>query len=272
MYDQFPNGLKKVAKYFLANPEAFALNSADKVSKEIKVSETTVLRFCYALDFGSFSAFQKEIREHLLNRTSSLFEYQSHKSEMSGNQDFPSRLMLRDAELISQTAQRLNIGDFDRAVDRLAQADRVLVSGVRSSHAVAHWFSFTLELIRENVRLYRPDADDLILRLRELNGNSVFVAFSFHRYAVETIHLAREAKRTGAYVIGITDSEVSPIKDHVDVLFTVQLPKKSTIDVGPAVFSLMNAIVGGVSVRVAEPFKERLQSYEDLKLDRFFVD
>ncbi|NHM31302.1 MurR/RpiR family transcriptional regulator [Neobacillus terrae] len=271
-YNDFSKGLKKVSKLFLTNHEEFALNSAEQVGSQIKVSETTVIRFCHALGYSGFSSLQKDVQDYLLNKHSSLFEYHSMKYEMDNDQDFFKKIMQKDAEVISKTAERLSQEDFEMAVNQLAIADRVLVSGVRSSHAMAHWFTFTLDLIRGNVRLFRPDIDDLILRIREMDKNCVFVAFSFHRYAVETINMAKEAKRLGAFVIGITDSEVAPIRDYADVLFTVQLPKKSTIDVAAAVFSLINALIAGVSVKNSEQFKQRMESYEQFHFNNFFVE
>jgi len=269
-YDEFSKGLKMVAKHFLSNPEAFAMNSGVQVGQEINVSETTVIRFCHALGYSGYSALQKDVQEQLLNKKSSLFEFHFMKNSTEMDQEFSKKMMIKDAELILQTAERLNVGDFTKVVDHLAQSERVLVSGVRSSHAMAQWFSFTLDLMRGNVRLFRPDTDDIMLRISEMNERSTFVAFSFHRYALETINMAKEAKRQGAFVIGITDSEVAPIREHADILFTVQLPIKSTLDVAPAVFSLMNAIVGAVAVKNSEQFAKRTKVYEELQLNRFF--
>ncbi|KOO48915.1 MurR/RpiR family transcriptional regulator [Viridibacillus arvi] len=269
-YDEFSKGLKMVAKHFLANPEAFAMNSGVQVGQEINVSETTVIRFSHALGYSGYSALQKDVQEQLLNKKSSLFEFHHMKNSTDMDQEFSKKMMVKDAEVILQTAERLNVEDFTKAVDHLARSERVLVSGVRSSHAMAQWFSFTLDLMRGNVRLFRPDTDDIMLRISEMNEGSTFVAFSFHRYALETINMAKEAKRQGAFVIGITDSEVAPIREHADILFTVQLPIKSTLDVAPAVFSLMNAIVGAVAVKNSEQFAKRTKVYEELQLNRFF--
>ncbi|MFE6167959.1 MurR/RpiR family transcriptional regulator [Viridibacillus arvi] len=269
-YDEFSKGLKMVAKHFLANPEAFAMNSGVQVGQEINVSETTVIRFSHALGYSGYSALQKDVQEQLLNKKSSLFEFHHMKNSTDMDQEFSKKMMVKDAEVILQTAERLNVEDFTKAVDHLARSERVLVSGVRSSHAMAQWFSFTLDLMRGNVRLFRPDTDDIMLRISEMNEGSTFVAFSFHRYALETINMAKEAKRQGAFVIGITDSEVAPIREHTDILFTVQLPIKSTLDVAPAVFSLMNAIVGAVAVKNSEQFAKRTKVYEELQLNRFF--
>ncbi|MHC0035386.1 MurR/RpiR family transcriptional regulator [Pseudoneobacillus sp. C159] len=271
-YNDFSKGLKKVAQYFLSNPESFAVHSAEQVGCQINVSETTVIRFCHALGYSGFSALQKDIQEQLIHRqSSSLYEY-FEKNNMDKDQDFSRKMMLKDAEVISQTAERLSGEDFELAVEKLTHSERILVSGIRSSHAMAHWFSFSLDLIRGNVRLYRPDIDDIILRIREMDPNSVFVAFSFHRYALETINIAKEAKRLGAFVIAITDSEVAPIREHADVLLTIQLPKKSTLDVAPAVFSLMNALIAAVSVKNAKQFKQRVEDYEQVHFDHFFAE
>jgi DNA-binding MurR/RpiR family transcriptional regulator len=269
-YDEFSKGLKKVAKHFLTNPEAFAINPAVQVGQEIEVSETTVIRFCYGLGYSGYSSFQKDVQDQLFNKHSSLFEFHSVKNDMEKDQEFFKKMMLKDSEVIIQTAERIREVDFIKAVDQLARSEQILVSGVRSSHAMAHWFSFTLDLIRGNVRLFRPDTDDLILRISEMDESSTFVAFSFHRYALESINMAKAAKRRGAFVIGISDSEVSPIREYAHVLFTVQLPIKSTLDVAPAVFSLMNALVGGVAVKNSEEFKKRTKAYEELPLDHFF--
>jgi DNA-binding MurR/RpiR family transcriptional regulator len=271
-YDEFSKGLKKVAKYFLSNPEAFAMNSGVQVGEDIHVSETTVIRFCHALGYSGFSALQKDVKDQLLNRTSSLFEFHSVKNELEKEQEFSKKVMFKDAEVILQTAERVNEDHFSKAVDQLSHSNRILVSGIRSSFAMAHWFSFTLDLIRGNVRLYRPDVDDLILRIGELDHTSTFVAFSFHRYALETIHIAKEARRRGAFVIGITDSEVAPIREHADILFTIQLPVKSTLDVAPAVFSLMNALIGGVAVKNSSQFRKRSQEYSEMNMHYFFGD
>ncbi|PEJ53605.1 MULTISPECIES: MurR/RpiR family transcriptional regulator [unclassified Bacillus (in: firmicutes)] len=269
-FDNFSKGLKKVAKYFLANPEDFAMDSGVQVGQKINVSETTVIRFCHALGYSGFSALQKDIQTRLLNRKSTLVEYHSMKNKMDMDRDFSKKMMHKDAELILQTAEGLNEEEFNLAVERLSQSEKILVSGTRSSHAMAHWFSFALELIRGNVRMFRPDTDDIVLRIGEMNENSTFVAFSFHRYALETINMAREAKLRGAFVISFTDSEVAPIREYTDVLFTVQLPIKSTLDVSPAVFSLMNSLLGGVVVKNSDQFMKRTKAYENFHLHHFF--
>ncbi|WP_243297338.1 MurR/RpiR family transcriptional regulator [Bacillus litorisediminis] len=270
-FNTLSKGVQKVAGYFLKDPEAFAVYPADQIGKMIGVSETTVIRFCQALGFKGYSGFQREIQEDVLNRRSSLLDYQSGKHAFKESRNFLQEVMFTDARNIEKVASQLNETDFHQAVHRLATADQVLVAGVRSSYSLASWFSFSLDLIQGKVKQYRSNHDDILLLFSEMNCNKVLVAFSFHRYALETINLAKEAKKRGAYVIGITDSAVAPIREHCDLLFPVELPVQSTLDATPAVFSLVNAMVAGVAVQNGEEFERRRKRFESVQLDHYFV-
>ena len=270
-FNQLSKGVQKVASYFLKDPEAFAVYPADQIGKLTGVSETTVIRFCQSLGFKGYSGFQREIQEGLLNRRSSLSDYQSGKRAIHESSNFLQEVMFADAQNMKKVASRLNEADFHQAVHQLAAAEQVIVAGVRSSYPMASWFSFSLDLIQGKVKQYRSNHDDILLLFSEINEHTVLVAFSFHRYALETINLAKEAKKRGAAVIGITDSAVAPIREHCDILFPVELPVQSTLDATPAVFSLLNAMIAGVAVQKGEDFERRRQRFESVQLDHYFV-
>ncbi|MET3696836.1 RpiR family transcriptional regulator [Bacillus oleivorans] len=271
-FNKLSKGVQKVASYFLKDPEVFAVYPADQIGKTIGVSETTVIRFCQTLGFKGYSGFQKKIQESVLNRRSSLSDYQSGKRAIKESSNFLQEVMFTDAQNIEKVAAQLSEQDFLQAVHSLATADQVLVAGVRSSYSLASWFSFSLELIQGKVKQYRSNHDDILLLFSEINSNKVLVAFSFHRYALETINLAKEAKKRGAYVIGITDSAVAPIREHCDLLLPVELPVPSTLDATPAAFSLLNAIIAGVAVQNGEEFERRRKKFESVQLDHYFVN
>ncbi|WP_096200721.1 MurR/RpiR family transcriptional regulator [Bacillus sp. FJAT-45350] len=269
-YITLSKGMKKVASYLLANPETFAMQSAAQVGKEVEVSETTVIRFCYALDYSGYSELQKEVRTHLLNTKSSLHSFQVDKEDIGDEPQFYLQAMKKDQGKIQRMIDQINDEDIHRVVKKIIESEQILVSGLRTSYALAQWFSFTLNVVRGNTKLFHPGTDDLIQLLSNMNEKSTFIAFSFHRYAKETIKLAEVVKRQGGSVIAITDSIVAPITEHADYHIPIQLQGQSTLDHGPAVFSLMNAIIAGVTVHDRERFEQRKQKYEALQLDDFF--
>lgn len=269
-FNDLSAGMKKVAKHLLDSPQSFAIQSAGQVGKEIGVSETTVIRFCYALEYSGYSELQKEVREQFINIKSSLQQFQSEKEEMASSSNFYSNVLKNHQIHIQKTMDQLNENDLQHAVNRLIETDQILAGGMRTSFAIAHWMVFTLNLIRGNAELYQPGTDDLLLLLSKMSTKSTFVAISFHRYALETIKLAEALKSKGVFVIGITDSEVAPIAKYSDILLPVSLPVKSTIDTAPSVFALLNAVISGIAVHDRERFEQRKASYETAQLDHFF--
>jgi DNA-binding MurR/RpiR family transcriptional regulator len=271
-FQQLSKGQQKVAKYLLDQPQAFAVKSAEEIGKDVGVSETTVIRFCYSLQYSGFANLQKEIREGLFLQKSSLNQYHSNKLELLEQPHFFAHAMEQDCYNIKHISEQMDEVELQKVVDHLIEAKEIFVTGLRSSYAAAHWLSFSLGLMRENVFLYKPHSDPLLSTLDRMNEGSVFLAISFHRYLKETIEMAKMAKQHGATVIGITDSQLAPIGPFSDILIPISQSKKSTLDAAPALFSLLNTIVAKVSVQDKERFERRKQKYELLNVDHLFFD
>lgn len=254
----------------LVHSHTFAVTSAQELGKDIGVSETTIIRFCYSLGLSGYAELQKLIRNQLIYESSSLNEYHSSKLEAANQPNFMAQVMGQDIISIEKTMKNLSNEDFSKTVDKLAAADNVLISGHRLSFSAAHWLTFTLRLVREEVHLYRPDTDDIFLLLNKMTENSVFVAISFHRYVKETVKITEMAKKAGAFVIGVTDSELAPIAEYADILLPISTPRTSTIDTAPVLFSLLNSLVAGVSIKDEQGFKERKAIYDAFNQDEFF--
>lgn len=59
-------GQKKVAEYILQHLDSFSYSTLAKLSKEISVSETTIIRLAYSLGFESFSEMQRTVQNDIL--------------------------------------------------------------------------------------------------------------------------------------------------------------------------------------------------------------
>ncbi len=270
-YSSLSAGMKKVGKYVLDNPQALAMKSASQLGQEVGVSETTVIRFCYSLEYSGYSELQNEVRSFLIFQKSSLHEYQAGKEELVNKPNFFAQNFQQHQAHIQEMKENIKEEDLQLAVDRIYQSNKVLVTGMRTSFAVAHWLSFTLNIVRGNSQLIQPGIDDINHLITKLDSESTLIAIAFHRYTPSTLKLAEAAKKQGAFVIGITDSDLSPLSEHSDVLFPIGLSPRSTIDSAPAVFSLVNTIVAGVSVIDIEEFKKRRDNYDRFNSENFFI-
>lgn len=256
-------GQKKVAEYLLQNIEKAAFSTAVQIGREADVSETTVIRLSYALGFSGFSEMQGMIQKYVLqsstNRPYGIDEEMPDTEEVN----LFSKAIEKDIAILRQTYSQLNQVDLWKAVDLLVQADQVLVVGFRASYAAAHWFSFMLSLIRNNVVLipFMGEAEEKILTLTE---KSVALVISFPRYTKETIRVAEAGKRKGAKIISVTDRVLSPVGRTSDITFTTDVNIETGANSISSILSLLNLILGGIEMKNQSNIQSRMQELEQL--------
>ncbi|RLQ94597.1 MurR/RpiR family transcriptional regulator [Falsibacillus albus] len=247
-YDELTKGMKLVADFLMRDPTAFATHPAKKVGEFIDVSETMVLRFCTAIGYTGFSQLQTEVREYIFDLGA--------KKTITSDEPLPhyKEVMLSDLANIQETANRFTEEDFEQTIEKIDEADEILVAGLHASFSMAHWLSYTLNLVRGGASLYRPESD---VGLNRFTEKSVVIVFSFYRYAMDTITLAKEAKERGIHIIAFTDSLTAPITKIADQLFVLNLPAKSILQTVPVVYSILNAILAGVALKQTQPGETR---------------
>ncbi|MFD2209614.1 MurR/RpiR family transcriptional regulator [Virgibacillus halophilus] len=264
----FSKNLLKITSHLYEDPKMFAMQSAAEAGKRMGVSETTVIRFCQKLGYAGYRELQEEIR-HELFRKSTLAEFVEPVADDAQRASVKA-LMAKDINNVQRVLEHLSEDKLAAVVSRLSACDRVLVAGVRSSHALASWFAYALDLVMGKTRLYQPTVDDVLLRVGELTPKSVVVAFSFHRYAADTIHLAKLAKKQGVFVVALTDTPAAPIAAYADMILPIHLQTTSTLDAAPVVMSLAKSIVSAVSLENKEEFQQRVTNFEQLDGNDFF--
>ncbi len=274
-YEEFTPSQKAVAKFVIDQPKKLALHSAKKIGELTDTSETTVIRFCYALGYSGYSALQTEIRESLLNSDDELErplkKYRDTTGELISEDNLIQRVMEQEIAFIQHTLNSINIERFSQAVDLILQARKIVVVGFRSSYPLANWTSFTLNLIRGETSLYRgpiDDADSIIMKMDEA---WLVIAISFPRYAAETISFVRAAKSKGVKVLGISDDELSPIGIDANVLLKAITPQPSALNGMATVFSLLKALTTGVAAADWPNVQDRVRIYDDQSGFQFHV-
>lgn len=271
-FQQMSKGQRKVATHVIENPHDVAIASAHEIGQKIGVSETTVIRFCHSLALSGYAELQKTVRQQLFTQESSLFAYQQSKLALEKTPHFYEKVMEQDRVAIQETMKQIKEADYEAAIEKLSRADSIYILGLRSSFSAATWLSLMLGLVKDRVRLIRPESEDVIQTISQMNENSVVIVISFHRYLKETIQIAQLASRQQAFLIGITDSMLAPIHLYSDILFPIYSPNKSTIDATAAMFSFLNAVVAGLSVMEKDSFAERKKTYRMIESDYLFVE
>ncbi|MBS4192686.1 MurR/RpiR family transcriptional regulator [Bacillus sp. FJAT-49705] len=240
-YDSLTKGLKKVGESLLSNPVLFATHPAKKVASLIDVSETMVIRFCKAIGYNGFSELQKDVQYRLLTIQPAGKEYSPLTSDSFEN------VMSIDEGTINHVAKNIDWDIARKIVDQIVAARSVKIVGYYQSFAYAHWFAYLLNNLLDNTALYRPETD---VGITKKGYEHSVVIFSYYRYALESIRLAKEAKLNENNVIVITDSQISPIVEYGDLVLTINTSQKSLLEKGPVTFSVLNALLLHIAQKV----------------------
>ncbi len=267
-----------LAKYVIDNYLDLAYFTISELAQNAEVSETTVVRFVYALGFDSFAAFMGALRSEIESAKIMPSVTMSRHAWENAQYEFP-----RDAmraiftlemsvieELLAQTPEDL----FQRAVDAIASASQLIIVGCSANKCLTQAAFFAFKILRPNVRLI----ENLDLSTKDLAGeippHATCMVFTTPRYPRETQSIL-ECIKSGEhkpFVIGVTNSFLSPLAAYSDII--LQVPEKYVmfIDTNAAYMALIHALAFGVCIKDREYSKKRIDEYDAyVKKYNFYV-
>lgn len=214
---------KKAADYIFQNPQKAAFNTAVQIGMEAGTSDSSVIRLSYTLGFRSFSEMQDMIRKQFMDSVN------PEPPENGPEEDSYTEAMLPYVNIIKEEnrnltrlLKKLNVEDISRAAEALIKADQVLIMGYFYALTPAYEFYLNLSMMRPNVFFYRTTETEY-LKLYNLTEQSVVLAVSYPTDITDILKFIGEAKRQGATVISVTNSELSQVSSQSDIPFTVDI-------------------------------------------------
>ncbi len=246
---EFSKGQRRIAQFIRESYDKAAFMTANKLGKAVGVSESTVVRFAVELGYDGYPSMQKAMQEMVVNRLTS-FQRIEVANDRIGTQDVVSMVLHTDMEKLHQTDETLDRREFQAAVDAILAARRVYILGVRSASALASFFGYYLKYMFENVQtITASGASEMFEQIVGVGSEDVVVAFSFPRYSASTAKGAQYCRSTGAKVIGVTDSRLSPLGLNCDHVLQTKSDMVSLVDSLVAPLSVVNALIVALAAK-----------------------
>jgi len=270
-YSSLSKGQKKVADFLLKDIVSFSMTTASQIAKQVDVSETTVIRLSYALEYESFSQMQKMIQKEYLAKK----DEPDAENESEEKQDFIDHIIEHEIANLRSIRNNLDMSKLWMAIDEIMLADEVKIVGFRASYSAAHWLYLKLGMMRTNVELLSSNStkspDDLLI---EEKKNVVFIFISFPSYAAESLTIAEMAISQGARCIAITDRLLSPVSRISHISFTTQISvdSENLIPIS-SIMSLLNIFARGIEQKYEKEVMKRVAKLQDLyKVRGYFLE
>ena len=262
--DVFSKGQRKIADFILGSYDKAAFMTANRLGKQVGVSESTVVRFASELGYDGYPDMQRSLQKMIRSRLTTVQRIEVTKDRFGG-QDLLSAVLQADMDKIRQTLEELDRESFDRVVDAIVSARKIYIIGVRSSASVALFLHFYFNLIFNHVTLVSANTvSEIFESLLRVGEGDVVIGVSYPRYSSRTVRAMNFARDRGATTVAITDSEASPLVPISTYSLMARSEMASFVDSLVAPLSLVNALLVAVSQRRNEDVERTFQTLEDI--------
>ena len=261
---EFSKGQRRLAQFIMESYDKAAFMTANRLGKAVGVSESTVVRFAVELGYNGFPDMQKAMQEMVVNRLTSVQRIEVANDRI-GDQDIVSTVLQADIDKLRQTGETVDRKEFQAAVNAILKARRVYLLGVRSAATLANFLGYYLNYMFRNVHIVTASgAGEMFEQIVGVGAEDAVIAFSFPRYSVSTAKGAQYCRSTGATVIGVTDSRLSPLGQNCDHVLLTKSDMVSLVDSLVAPLSLVNALIVAMAAKRENELTKTFNSLEHI--------
>ena len=260
----FSKGQKRLAAYIMEDYGRASVQTAQKLGESAGVSESTVVRFAYQLEYDGYPEMQRALRVLVKTKASSVDRLKL-VAKLSEKEDLLNYVLQKDAERIRTSQELLDKEEFQRAVDLIDGANNIYILGTKSSSYIAGLFGYYLNIFMDHVKVIESNnVLDTMEQLNKIKEGDVFVGISFPRYSKSTLQAFEYARRHNVSTIAISDHPKAPIMNSADCKLSVKSDVLGIVDSLVAAQSLINSLIIALSIKRKEDVEQRLNKLEKL--------
>ena len=261
-FNKMSKSHKKLATFVIDHYEQAAFMTAAKMAKTVDISEATVVRFAYALEYDGYPAFQASLANWVKKKLNSVQSIGA-KYGSSTQAEILTSVLSADIEKIEDTIEHIDAQAFETAVDIILGAKHVYIIGLRSCKPMAQFLHFYLNIIRGDVNLIdSTSTSETFEQMLRINEKDVVIGISFPRYSMRTLKAMEMANDKNAKVITITDTIHSPMCLYSSCNLLARSDMVSIVDSLVAPLSVINALVVAMCLKRPDDVRRNLESLE----------
>ena len=259
---RFSKGQRRIAAYITESYDKAAFMTASRLGQTVGISESTVVRFAVELGYDGYPSMQKAMQEMVLNRLTSV-QRMGVTNDRIGNQDVLTTVLQSDAEKLRQTNDTVSRADFNASVQAILNARRIYILGVRSASVLVNFMGYYMNYMFDNVHVVTTSgASEIFEKLVNVTCDDVVIAFSFPRYSAATVKGAQYCRSVGAKIIGITNSQLSPLGQISDHVLVAKSDMVSLVDSLVAPLSVVNALIVALAASREQAMEKTFDTLE----------
>ncbi len=261
----FSKGQRRIADYIVTHYDKAAYMTASKLGSVTGVSESTVVRFATELGYDGYPHMQRELRDMVRGRLTSLQRLELTWDRLEGRGVLEA-VLENDINKIRATLESVGEQSFEQAIELIMNARKIYILGLRTAKFLAEYLGYYLQLMFEQVIVLEDGSKsgDIFEGLFRVGEGDVVIGMTFPRYSKRTLRGMRFARDRGAGLISITDGPSSPIAPLSSCPLYAPCEMASFVDSLVAPLSLVNSLVVALGARRREVISETYAQLESI--------
>ncbi|MEM7564514.1 MAG: MurR/RpiR family transcriptional regulator [Pseudomonadota bacterium] len=219
-FESLPGQLQLCARYIIDHPHEVGLQSMRTLALNAEVQPNSFVRLARHLGFEGYEAMRERFRDFVRGGIGSSPDRVRWLQEMD-REGGSAAVLGSMAEACLENTEKMfaqqSMQDLDQAVEWMINARRVYVLGLGLAYPLAYNFWYVARMGFDHFILSPRHgslpSDDII----RMDHQDCLLALTFQPYRRDTLEAVKLAKRTGAKVIGITDSNASTLCREADI-------------------------------------------------------
>lgn len=259
-YDELTHSQKRIAEAIVEDPQFVAFATVDKLAERLSIAPSTVVRFAYKIGLNGYPDLQERVRQVVRLQMRGNNPDDSSDTALTAHLASAQGLsLLNDIGNLRQTVGALDAERLTTAVDILARARNVFVTGGYASGALAAYTALTLERVRGQAYLIENHGGRHIPALFQSDSEDALLAIGFAPYSTDTVQILDLAKSRGIQLVGITDTPISPVGQRVDVVLPTRVTGVGAQNSLVAPLAVINTLLNGITAALPDSM-ERYES------------
>ena len=234
---------QEVIRPALERPREFVLLTVRETADRLRSDPATIIRIVRGLGFESHREFQRYLQDVSVAHITSLDSMRSASDRHSLSEQMQAAVE-QDSENLQAVKTNTDFKRLASVAERIWKARRVYVLGGDLAASIVEYVTYHLTLLGI-LALQGTTTGRMVHLMRGVTKSDLVLAISFNRGLRSTVEGLQEARRRGAFCVGISDTYVSPLAGASDDFFLASV-RSPSFGVGYAApLALMNALMAG---------------------------
>lgn len=255
-YPSMTKKQKQIADYIKENIDTMTFITLRELSKELGVTEITILNTCKALGYNSFNEMKYEVRKYSnMNQRIDVYQKNEYFSsfvpqyELNNKEQLLREICMEEKGLMEEYVRSFDSRYLIETARLFLKYSKIILCGRGLSHILCQWLASNLAGTQIASMIVNTELNESVYSaLPALDSDTLLVAISFPDYYFMTEQVARYAKRKGAFVLGISDRKSSGVAKTSDALLTARTTTRMFMNTASTPMALINMLSSAIKI------------------------